>query len=159
MTFVSDFKSLEGNSLGWNQSRVVNTLVFVVLLCHCGKWGCSPLPPLKYLWFFDRAKGLRLAPAFLLGILVPALWQGEIVPLIVLWHFHFFWEVLLHFIDILAWFSFAQLWIAVHTCSDFLVTSSLWTLEIWLSGNIMPFAMPNSAEAFLGHLQTALELC
>lgn len=44
------------------------------------------------------------------------------------------------------------------TCSD-LVTGSLGTLEICLPGHTVPFAVPNSVEAFLGHLQTTLELC
>lgn len=88
--FVSVFKSLEGNSLCWNQSRVVNTLVFVVILCRCGKWGCLS-PSLKYLWVCDCAKGLS-------GLLLFC-WEysfqpcdKETVLLIVLWHFHPFWE-------------------------------------------------------------------
>lgn len=134
-------------------------LCFVVLLYHCGKWGCSPLPPLKCLLFWDCAKGLRWAPAFLLALFVPTLWQGESVPLIVLWHFHLFWEALVHFKDILAWFSFAQLQIAVGICSASLMTSSLRAFEIWMSAKALPFAVPSSAETFLEHLPAVLELC
>lgn len=60
---------------------------------------------------------------------------------------------------LLAWFLFAQLQIAVGICSASLMTSSLITFEIRLSAKTLPFAVPHSAEAFLGHLQAVLELC
>lgn len=146
----------------WKAMLCVGTKAGLLLLCfvlyHCGKWDCSPLPLLKCPLFYDCAKRLRWAPAFLLVLFVPTWWQGESVPLIVLWHFHLFWEALLHFQDILAWFSFAQLQIAVGICSASLMTSSLITFEIWLSAKTLPFAVPCSAETFLGHLLAVLLL-
>lgn len=124
------FKSLAGNSVLEPKQGCYYSICFVLVLYHCGKWGCSPLPPLKCLLFCDCSKGLRWAPTFLLVLFVSTLWQGESVPLIVLWHFHLFWEALLHFKDILARFSFAQLQIAVGICSASLMTSSLRTFEI-----------------------------
>lgn len=90
--FVSVFKSLEDNSLCWNQNRVVNTLVFVVYPLSLWKMRLFitifEIP--VGLWL---CKGIEWAPAFLLGILIPChSCDKETVPLIVLWHFHPFWE-------------------------------------------------------------------
>lgn len=152
------FKSLAGSSVLEPKQGCYYSVCFAVL-CHCGKWGCSPLPPLKCLLFCDCARGLRWAPTILLVLFVPTLWRGESFPLIVLWHFHLLREALLHFKDILGWFSFAQFQIAVGICSASLMTSSLRTSEICLSAKTLPFAGPPSAEAFLGDLLALLELC
>lgn len=71
------FKSWEGNSLCWIQSRVVDTLVFVVFPPSLWKTRLSSSSPLKHLQFCDCAKGLRWAPGFVLGILLLAQWQGK----------------------------------------------------------------------------------
>lgn len=69
MLCVSEFKSLEGNLLCWNQSRAVNALVSRAVL---SLWemklfsiAASEIPV-----FLGLCRGIKWAPTFLLGILV-----------------------------------------------------------------------------------------
>lgn len=66
--------------------------------------------------FLGLCRGIKWAPAFLLGILVQPCDKEKFSLLIVSWCFHLYWESILCFVDTVA--SFVQLWLAVCPCSS-----------------------------------------